>query len=95
LPTASTLENVAVCGWLWRPSVWRPPRVGSHVTAMLTGVSRIDSTFSRPNARERAAGSPAAYASRLRPASAATRSRRCRSVITMKSHGWENPTEGA
>ena len=63
--------------------------------ARLTGVSRIDSTFRAPKARARAAGSPAAYWSRLRRASAATRSRWARSVMTMKSQGWEKPTDGA
>ncbi len=93
--TASTLEKSAVRGWVARPSVCRPPRVRSQLTAMLTGVSRMDSIFSRSNARARAPGRSAANASRCRPASAATRSRRARSVITMKSHGWEKPTDGA
>ena len=62
---------------------------------MLTGVSRIDSIFSRSNARARAPGRSAANSSRCRRASAAIRSRRARSLITMKSQGWEKPTDGA
>src|SRR6202047_1263694 len=66
LATASTLEKSAVWGWTWRPRVCRPPRVRSQVTTMLTGVSRIDSIFSRSKARARAPGSPAADSSRYR-----------------------------
>ena len=62
---------------------------------MLTGVSRIDSIFSRSNARARAPGRSAANSSRCLRARAAICSRRARSVITMKSHGWDNPTDGA
>src|SRR6204780_2106041 len=62
---------------------------------MLTGVSRMDSIFSWSNARARAAGSPAAKSSRRRRAREAIRSRRARSVMTMKSHGCEKPTLGA
>jgi hypothetical protein len=95
LATASTLEKSAVCGWVARPSVCRPPRVRSHVTTTLTGVSRIDSILSWSNARARAAGRAAAKSSRCRAARAAIRSRRARSAITMKSHGCDRPTEGA
>src|SRR5271166_704618 len=62
---------------------------------MLIGVSRIDSIFSRSNARARPPGRSAANSSRRWRARAAIRSRRARSVITMKSHGCEKPTDGA
>ena len=73
----------------------RPPLVLSQLTTMLTGVSRIDSIFSRSNARARAPGSSSANSPACLRARAAIRSRRAWSVITMKSHGWEKPTDGA
>ena len=62
---------------------------------MLTGVCRIASVLSRSNARARAPGSDAAKSSRDRSASALIPARRAGSLITMKSQGWENPTDGA
>ena len=62
---------------------------------MLTGVCRIASVFSRSNARALPAGKQAANSSRDRSASALIRGPPGRVVITMKSHGCENPTDGA
>ena len=93
--TAHAVEYAATCGWAWRPSTWRPPRVESQVTTMLTGVSRIASTLSSRKARARGPGSPAANTSCCRRARASACSLAARSRSTMKSQGWLSPTLGA
>jgi len=62
---------------------------------MLTGVSRMASTFRSPNRSARDRGSDPANTSCCLRARARTRSRTARSLMMRKSHGWLSPTLGA